>query len=469
MKRIKLKMGLTSVVITAVVLACVLLFNAMVALLGDKLPLTIDLTRDKVYEFSEQTKDLMKNLDEEVNAYALIPEGTTGEYVDYIKAYLDKYKVLNKNFKVKYIDPYEDPAFMNKYNDGEQQAGIGSVIIESGEKFKVVTFDQIYTQSSVTNAVQIDMERKVTNAVMNVTGSLVSAKIYFTEGHGEYDAQNLKALFADEGYTCENANIAVNGIPEDARIIFSVVPTADLTAQERDDLDAFMDKGGKFVLVSYPIMKPMERLDGYLEEWGLSLNYDYVVETDENSALASGGGVPIPVAKIQEHAITEKLSGSKSPLALPEAMSISVLKTKNGSSVTKLLTSSEKAYGKKNLESATLEKEEGDISGPLCMSAISERIGETGSAVMIIGSLSAVEAGQVITESAFLNGDYILNSVNYLSGSKESSSIRAKQISAETMTMTEKQVAVSIIILQYVLPLLIIVIGLIVWLRRRYK
>ena len=31
-----------------------------------KAPLTVDLTRDKVYEFSDQTKDLMKNLDTEI-------------------------------------------------------------------------------------------------------------------------------------------------------------------------------------------------------------------------------------------------------------------------------------------------------------------------------------------------------------------------------------------------------------------
>lgn len=469
MKRIKLKMGLTSALITAVVLACVILFNAMTALVADKFPMKIDLTRDKVYEFSAQTKDVMKSLDEEVKAYALIPEGTQGEYIDYIKTYLDKYKVLSDNFTVEYIDPYENPAFMNNYNDGEKQAGIGSVIIECGDKFKVVAFEEIYTQSSFTNAVQIDMERKVTNAVMSVTGGLNTAKIYFTTGHGEYNAQNLKLLLADEGYTCEDVNIAINAIPEDADIIFTIAPSADYTVEERDALDEFMDKGGKFVLAAAPGMQPMERIDAYLEEWGIKLNYDYVIETDEKSALAGGSGMPIPVAKVLEHVITQKLDKATSPLAMPDSMSISVLKTKNSSAVTKLLTTSEKSFGKVNLGSATIEKEEGDIDGPLCISAISETMGDAPAAVAVIGSLSAIEAGQIITESAFLNGDFILNSVNYLSGSSSSSDIRAKQISAEKMTMTQNQVVISMLLLQYVLPALIIIIGLIVWLRRRYK
>ncbi len=134
MKRIKLKMGITSAVITAVVLACIIVFNSIVAIIADKYPLKIDLTRDKVYEFSQQTKDVMKDLEDDIVAYALIPEGTQGEYIDYIKEYLDKYRVLSESFEVKYIDPYENPSFMNGYTDGETQAQVGSVIIECGDK-----------------------------------------------------------------------------------------------------------------------------------------------------------------------------------------------------------------------------------------------------------------------------------------------------------------------------------------------
>ena len=154
MKNIKLKMGLTSTVITAVVIACVIVLNSIVALIGDKTTLTIDLTRDKIYVFSEQTKELMEELDSQITAYCLIPDGTENEYVDYIKAYLEKYKTLSDKFKVNYIDPYDNPMFMQKYNDGENQANIGSVIIENGDKFKVITFEQMYTQNSVTNAMQ---------------------------------------------------------------------------------------------------------------------------------------------------------------------------------------------------------------------------------------------------------------------------------------------------------------------------
>ena len=115
MKNIKLKMGTTAAVMTAVVVVCVIVLNIIVGMITAKHPMKLDLTKDKVYEFSQQTKDVMKKLDKEVIAYAIFPEEMEHEYTDYIKQYLGKYAALNKKFNVKYVDPYEDTAFLNKY------------------------------------------------------------------------------------------------------------------------------------------------------------------------------------------------------------------------------------------------------------------------------------------------------------------------------------------------------------------
>lgn len=459
MKKIKLKMSLISVIITAVVIACVLFLNAIIAVIGEKAPMKIDLTRDKIFEFSQQTKDVMKNLDTEIKAYALIPDGMQGESVDYIKEYLDKYKSLSDKFKVSYVDPYEDPSFMYKYTNDEEQPGVGSVIIENGDEFKIVASDQIFTYG-YSNEIQIDMERKVTNAIMAVTGTLRTSDVYFTAGHGETSATGLRSILEEEGYKCNDIVLSTEKIPEKAKILFCVAPMADFTAEERNALDAFTDKGGRFVFIAAPGMQPMERIDSYIEEWGLKVNYDLVMETDENSSIPLGYGMTAPVAKIQEHTITEKLMGAQSPLVMAVSTSISAFKSANNAYATKLLLTTEKAYGANVFNGSMTHK------GPLCMAAISEKTGgDVSSAILVLGSVTATE----YTEGAYLNTDFILNAVNYLSGSNESVSIRAKQISPEKMTMTQGQVSVAIIVLQWILPLAIIIIGLIVWLKRRYK
>ena len=216
-------------------------------------------------------------------------------------------------------------------------------------------------------------------------------------------------------------------------------------------------------------MKPAERLDGYLAEWGLKLDYDYVIEGDNSKALSSGNGLPVPAPQLSDHAINKKIAESDSVFVSPASMSISKIKSANSATVSELLTTSDKSYGKVNLESNSIEKEDGDIDGPLSVASISEKTGDKTSSVVVIGSLSALESNGILSEGAYLNGDFVLNTVNYLCGSNEDLGIRAKQVSAEQMTMTEQQIAVCMLVLQIIVPIVIILIGLFVWLKRRNK
>lgn len=470
MKKIKLKMSVMSALITAVVLVCVLVVNGLISVVTEKHPLKIDLTKDKVYEFSQRTKEVMKNLDTEIKAYALIPEGTDDEYIDYIKQYLGKYKALNSKFKVEYVDPYSNPAFMTKYNDGETQASVYSVILTKGDDFKIITPNQMYNDNKYTGSVEIDLERKVTSAIMKLTGQLSGVKAYFLSGHGEYEGTNLASLLEDEGYTTGSVNLSVEAIPDDTAVLFSLAPQSDWTAEERDAIDKYMDKGGKLVIAADPSrMKPAERLDSYLAEWGLKLDYDYVIEADDTKALSSGNGIPVPVPQLSDHAINKKIAESDSVFVSPDSMSISKIKSANSATVSELLTTSDKSYGKVNLKSTSISKEDGDIDGPLSVASISEKTGDKTSSVVVIGSLTALEWDKLLSEGAYLNSDFVLNTVNYLCGSSEDLGIRAKQVSAEQMTMTEQQVAVCRRVLQFVVPIVIILIGLFVWLKRRNK
>ena len=53
--------------------------------------------------------------------------------------------------------------------------------------------------------------------------------------------------------------------------------------------------------------------------------------------------------------------------------------------------------------------------------------------------------------------------------SNNSMDIRAKEITASKLNITQTQYVVTYVLIQYLLPLLIIAAGLTVWLKRRYK
>ena len=136
--------------------------------------------------------------------------------------------------------------------------------------------------------------------------------------------------------------------------------------------------------------------------------------------------------------------------------------------MTSLLETSKNSWGITDLQRSNTQKAEGDISGPLSLSAISEKSDGTGGSVLVLGSLQAVETDGILEESSYCNGDFVLNAFSYMTQKGDSLNIRAKIISAERLTMTEMQVKVISIVLQYVLPILILAAGLLVWLRRRY-
>ena len=75
---------------------------------------------------------------------------------------------------------------------------------------------------------------------------------------------------------------------------------------------------------------------------------------------------------------------------------------------------------------------------------------------------------ELLENSSYINGDFMLNTFSYMTGKDDALNIRAKTVSAENLTMTEKQINVVSILVQDVMPAAIIIVGLYIWLKRRY-
>ncbi|MBQ2613944.1 MAG: GldG family protein [Clostridia bacterium] len=464
------KFGINALLVTLVTVAAVILVNAVISTIAGKVPMKIDLTRDRVYEFSEHTKEMMESLDQEIKVYALYPTNTNAnEYITYAQEYLSKYEALSKNFKVTYIDPYTNPGFAKKYETQGEAISAGSMILECGDQVKVIPMEEMYTTNKYTGATSIDMEKKITAAVMQVTGKAGATKVYFVEGHDEFTSVQLATALTENGYECQNIHIGVAGIPQDAALLVVLAPAQDLTAEEIDALDRYLDGGGKALFAFEPGQQPLERLNGYLAEWGVVPRNDFVVENNPDRT-ASMQGLAIPIPSFEKHQITERLIERKMIYIMPSVGSLE-LNDQNirHTQLTPLLTTTKDSWGKVNFASETMEKEEGDHEGPLTIAALSEMADFSGSGIMVIGSLSAIEYNGILQESSYANGDFILNAVGYLTKTENNMNIRAKLISETNLTMTQGQVALVTVLLQYVLPILIILAGLIVWLERRYR
>ena len=68
------KVRLNNLIVTAITVIAVVIINSIVSVAGTKIPLQIDMTKDNVYDFSEQTKEVLAEVDKEITVYAIYPD-----------------------------------------------------------------------------------------------------------------------------------------------------------------------------------------------------------------------------------------------------------------------------------------------------------------------------------------------------------------------------------------------------------
>ena len=459
----KLRVG--NYIFTVLVIIAVILFDGIFFLLSDKISMKVDMTRNAIYEFSAQTEEVLDALEEDVTIYAMYPSDVEGELVGIMREYLARYEQMSDRIEVIYKDPYEEPAFVRKY--GENIA-LGDLIIETGSCFKVITVEDIYIESSYSAKTYIDAEKEITSAISFLTSGSRGIRAYFVKGHGEYAGTDslLAAELEKNGYVVGEINIGMEGIPEDTDLLIFLSPTADITAEERDDLGDYLLQGGSAAFVFSAGTEPLIRLNTYLSDWGITVQNDYIIESDPDRAYRSQTGVPVPAPEIQKYSITEKLIESGINFIAPVSCSLAInAYNAQEASVNTLLMTSEKSWGMFDLSGTSLVKKEGDNEGPLSVATIAEN--ENGR-IFVIGSLGAIETPGLLEDSSYCNGDFILNVCSYLTDKEDAFSIRPKNISAEKLTMTEKQISNVTVVVQYLMPGVILAAGLLVSIRRRY-
>ena len=177
MKNTKYKVN--SWVITSVVVIAVILINLIVSAVNEKVPLKIDMTKDKIYEMTDETKEAMKSVDKEIKAYVLASQNDTSTLV---KEYINRYEMMTDKVKFEYIDIYENQTMLKKYQQNGEAIRQGDIVFECGEKYKIVSVSD--AKNEVTSLgdsalYSFDLEAKMTNAIVNVAGLMKEDKIYF--------------------------------------------------------------------------------------------------------------------------------------------------------------------------------------------------------------------------------------------------------------------------------------------------
>ncbi|CDA15366.1 putative uncharacterized protein [Firmicutes bacterium CAG:212] len=274
------KQGSFSIGVTAIVIAIVVVANMIIGQLPEKYR-NIDVSSTKIYEISDTSKDLLKELDHKVTLTVLAVKDETD---DRITTFLSKYAGLSKNVSVKWIDPVLHPSALTE-NNAEKDTIV--VKCEDTGKSTTVAFSDIIVQdmssyyyTGSASESEFDGEGQLTSAI-NYVISDASQTVYRTSGHGESTfSTTISDLMKKNNYNVEELNLVMNTeIPDDCDLLMMYAPTNDLSQEEADVMKNYLKSGGKVMLIlGDTTSEQLPNLMGILSDYGMKEADGYIAD-----------------------------------------------------------------------------------------------------------------------------------------------------------------------------------------------
>ena len=485
-KKRRMKIGALALISTIVVIAAVIAVNYFVDYIADRYVLEIDMTSKGEYEISDETVQLLSTLSEPITITVLCDETDYNNNSDLrrLPKVLQRYEQLSHgNVTVKYINAVNNPAIFSQY-DQLGDLSSGDIIVESSKRYKSMSpYDLLEYQSSNNSSTSgsasnetkyltgLRAEQRLTSAILYVTANKVPKAAYLTGHQESTEHETLDTLLASANYDTQELSLMQEGkVPDDVDMLLILQPQGDFTTEEIDALDEFMSNGGKMI-VSYASNTPtLTNLEEYFTEWGVA--YDDKMVYDNERCFAGTNFYLMPNVSTVE-GLTDNLD-TKSYVIIPGARPITTLWEQDNWRGTQVLMSTSNNSYAKDLSSETTNYEQSDTdeTGPFNVGVLSyqnsmHNLNSTYSYALFLNA--GFLSDSTLDNTAFLNKDYVLAALNFMTDDSEAVSIASKDLTSTTLAVPGSAKSVLFYLLILIIPGVCLVGGIAVWARRRHK
>ena len=135
----KFRHGTFAVLLIAAVIVITVLLNVVVSTLDNVWGLSYDLSSNKLYTISAQSKKVVSAVNQPVNIYALMQTGSESTTIENL---LENYRKLAPDYiKVTVVDPVQNPTFANQFT--QESLSTNSVIVTNGDGSRYRIIDHI--------------------------------------------------------------------------------------------------------------------------------------------------------------------------------------------------------------------------------------------------------------------------------------------------------------------------------------
>ena len=436
-----------------IVIAAVVVAN----ILADRYNKSYDSTANKRYSLSDQTAKIVKGLKQDAtityfNRSTRFRDG---------KDILDQYANLSPKLQVKYVDPDKDPELAREYGI----RSFGTAVVQIGSKREEA---KSMTEEGITGAF-----------IRNLKSN--ARTVCFTAGSGEHQLDDsnregmskFKEVLAKDSYDTKSVDLLSKAeVPGDCTTLVIAGPTKNYEQPEVDAIKKYVENGGRALFMLDPPLKlgheevaDNDALTNLLQTWGVTLNKDLILDLNPLGQIAGLGPQVALVTTYASQPIVDQLRGTATGFPLARSLEI---KNTDKTSVQKLFDSSSTSLATSNLSSPSINvNDPKNKKGPLTIGAAGTyNTGKENSQgrFVVVGS-STWAANRFIDFNG--NDDLASNTVNWLSSDEDLISIRPKAPEDRRITMTGRQLSWVRATSQFALPLVVVIVGVGVWWKRR--
>ncbi|MBQ8683652.1 MAG: GldG family protein [Clostridia bacterium] len=509
----RLRFGTTSTVLTAVVVAAVLLLNILVGIVADQFPVTWDLSADKVYTLKDESIEIAKKVTNDIKIVIFSGEdefkepsiGTYYNMPELSTNFKEIYTALQQfenysggKITYEFINPDQEPTKFSAYSKYEVQSG--DILFIRGDRSKkcsildMSNFEDAYQQMSYYGSYQFEsyVDKMFSSNIYSLQGDS-DLIVQVLTGHNEdsYTIAGLKTLYELNGFTFEDLNIAGSAeINPKAQMMLIAAPTKDYSEAEIKRVQEWVYNDGNYGRHLMVYVSPTADCPNLYEflrvEYDITVTDELIVETDPDRCLygyqnyllcdvnatdfsgnAAGTGVvctpfarrlttTLPSTPEQEEASIYKLG---LPLtSYPKTAKLMKLEKLN----------SESADPNKDAYSAS----EGEY--PLTSMIVWENNSynnntyESTYGTVTVSGCSAMAQSELAQMGNFNNEDLLLDVVHGIFGETDSITISNKVLSTDTISFSNAtKLWLGLGVFTVGIPLVLLVVCLVVFLRRK--
>ncbi|MBP1549091.1 MAG: GldG family protein [Oscillospiraceae bacterium] len=489
----KLKYGTAAVVITAVVIAMVVLLNVVLSVLSESINMNFDITPNSDFEISEETKDYLASLNENVEICTTVDELVfkTSENRYYRQAYevLKKYEFNSDKITVNFVDMTTNPTYVEKYKkyyDGTINDSSIIIFNEDTKRIKVLSTSDLfntevnyyYFQEQIVSS---KAEQTLTSAIMYITDPEPKTAVYLNVMTQSVAGENIQSMLNSNGFDLLTVDPLIEEIPADADLIVLNAPINDLSPDVINKLYNFMENGGNYgknmIYLASMEQNETPNIDAFLAEWGIAVKSGVVSDNNQQNLDPNYYGYGF-ASFIEENDYTAGIAAEniEAPVVSYYARPIELLFDFSGNvSVISLLNTAETG-----IAITTEMQEEYAETGAMPvieeqaipMIALSNKYTfieneQVLSNLVVFGSDQMLRS-DITSATYYNNGDYFVSILNKISGKENGIYIVEKDLSGDTFPLTTSQFIVLAVVM-FVIPLAVLITGIVVWIRRRHK